>query len=136
MIKVYDAPLANVKYAYVETLKQCKKLYKQLDIPFDKLPTAPCAAHTQTLVNKREEDGRTITDVMCIVWLKPTRYIGMDVPLLVHEAVHIKQELLFGCKRTHFHRKLKLILCRVLQKICFESIMFFTVVNSPVSFLL
>lgn len=40
MIKVYDAPLANVKYAYVESLKQCKKLFKQLDIPFEQLPDA------------------------------------------------------------------------------------------------
>ena len=102
MIKVYDAPLANVKYAYVESLKQCKKLYKQLNIPLDKLPDAPCAAHTQTLVNKRVEDGRTITDVMCIVWMVPTCYIGMDIPLLVHEAVHIKQEMAIWMQEDAF----------------------------------
>lgn len=102
MIKVYDAPLANVKYAYVESLKQCKKLYKQLGIPLDKLPDAPCAAHTQTLVNKRVEDGRTITDVMCIVWMIPTCYIGMDIPLLVHEAVHIKQEIAIWMQEDAF----------------------------------
>ena len=93
MIKVYDATLANVKYAYVETLKQCKKLFKQLDIPLDKLPGKPSAAHTQTLTTTKDYNGQTVIDCVCIVWLIPSKNPIVDVPLLVHEATHIKQEI-------------------------------------------
>lgn len=93
MIEVYDAPLANVKYAYVESLKQCKKLYKQLDIPLDKLPSKPAAAHTQTLTLTKDYNGQTVIDCVCIVWLVPSKNPTVDVPLLVHEATHIKQEI-------------------------------------------
>lgn len=93
MVQIYKAPLSNIKYAYVETLKQCKKLFKKLDIPFENLPAKPAAAHTQTLTLTKDYNGQTVIDCVCIVWLIPSKNPTVDIPLLVHEATHIKQEI-------------------------------------------
>lgn len=93
MVQIYKAPLSNIKYAYVETRKQYKSVLAELGIPFDMIPEPPCAAHTQTMTNKRTVGKQTITSTVCIVWMLPTGDVMKDVVLLVHEATHIKQEI-------------------------------------------
>lgn len=102
MVQIYKAPLSNIKYAYVETLKQCKKLFKKLDIPFENLPAKPAAAHTQTLTLTKDYNGQTVIDCVCIVWLIPSKNPTVDIPLLVHEAVHIKQEIAIWMQEDAF----------------------------------
>ena len=93
--RVYKTPLAWIDYCYVETAKEYTKVCNRFDVPSEIMSKKPKAAHTQILSREYEhENGHTVTNPLCIVWLLPTGDAVTDIPLLVHEAVHIKQQIL------------------------------------------
>lgn len=93
--RIYKAPLALVNYCYVETAEEYAKVCNKFDVPSELMEKRPKAAHTQILSQEREyEDGHTVVNSLCIVWMLPSGDVVTDIPLLVHEAVHIKQKVL------------------------------------------
>ena len=93
--RIYKTPLALINYCYVETAKEYAQVCNRFNVPTDMMPRKPTAAHTQILSREEQYDnGHTVINPLCIVWMLPVEDSVVDIPLLVHEAVHIKQQIL------------------------------------------